>query len=82
MVDDKPMYRYAVDSMPIHLASKLIFIMRSNEFTNAIKSDIEKHYGHLANCSIVVLDYETQGQAETVLKSAALLNCIKKCRPA
>ncbi|MDP3269988.1 MAG: sugar phosphate nucleotidyltransferase [Legionella sp.] len=74
MVDDKPMYRYAVDSMPIHLASKLIFIMRTNEFTDAIKSDIEKHYNHLANCFIVELDYETEGQAETVLKSASLLN--------
>ncbi len=68
-VGQKPMYRHAVDCLPLHLASKLIFIIRDNAFAKQLSLDIEAHYGFLLNCSIVILDHETAGQAETFLAS-------------
>jgi dTDP-glucose pyrophosphorylase len=66
-VAGKPMYRYAVDSLPIHLASKLIFVLIRSEHLDLIVDDIELNYGHYP-LSIIILESNTSGQAESVLK--------------
>lgn len=73
-VINKPMYRYAVDCLPLDLADQLIFIIKKNEFSDILLQDILIHYGNSYNCTILELEEETQGQAETVLKSSAILN--------
>lgn len=73
-VDKKPMYRHAVDCMPLHLATKVLFILRDSPYISKIKFDIYKHYDFLKDYSIITLTHETQGQAETVLKSTPYLN--------
>lgn len=72
-VAGKPMYRHAVDSMPLALATKLIFIFRKNSFHDQLSADIKLHYSAY-NCHIKLLEHDTQGQAETVLEGASLLN--------
>lgn len=73
-IADKPMYRYAVDCLPLDLADQLIFIIKKNEFSQVLVEDIQATYGCHYHCNILQLEEETQGQAETVLKSAAFLN--------
>lgn len=72
-VIDKPMYRYAVDCLPLDLATKLIFILVESDFLNLLIADIKKHYSPLVECEIIVLKETTRGQAETVLKAASYL---------
>lgn len=71
---DKPMYRYAVDCLPLDLADQLIFIIKKNKFSNRLIEDIQATYGPYYHCTILQLEEDTQGQAETVLKSAVFLN--------
>jgi len=73
-VAGKAMYRHAVDSMPLHLATKLIFILRESAFLNFLISDIKSNYFSRFVCSIVILNEDTRGQAETVLKGESVLN--------
>lgn len=73
-VASKEMYRYAIDGLPLKQSTKLIFIISKNEFTELLKNNIQHHYFQKYNCSIVVLEDKTEGQAETVLKSAEFLN--------
>lgn len=73
-VATKEMYRHAVDCLPLEHATKLIFIIRRDKFCDLLTAHIQEHYTHNYNCSIVILDYETQGQAETILKSSSVLN--------
>src|SRR5687768_3634372 len=75
-VAGRAMYRHAVECLPLHLATKLIFILRKSNFLDSLISDIKTHYSSYP-CSIVVLNYDTQGQAETVLKSASILDLEK-----
>lgn len=63
----QPMYRHAVDCLPLEQASKLIFIILENEFTNQLIDDISNHYS--ANYTINILPHITHGQAESILKS-------------
>ena len=39
-----PMYRVAVDCLPLSLASQLIFVIRENEFSNLLIQNIQLHY--------------------------------------
>ena len=41
-VYDKPMYYWAVHSLPLQLASRLIFIIRQDEFTPQLITDIHQ----------------------------------------
>jgi UDP-N-acetylglucosamine diphosphorylase / glucose-1-phosphate thymidylyltransferase / UDP-N-acetylgalactosamine diphosphorylase / glucosamine-1-phosphate N-acetyltransferase / galactosamine-1-phosphate N-acetyltransferase len=73
-VNRKPMYRHAIDCLPLELACNLIFIVRENEFSSTLIKDIKSHYASHNNCHIIQLLQDTQGQAETVLKCAPHLN--------
>ena len=76
-VGQKEMYRQAVDCLPLAHSKSLIFIIRQDEFTAALTANIQEHYYDKYNCKIIVLENETRGQAETVLKSAFRLDCTK-----
>lgn len=69
-VAGKAMYRYSIDGLPLNLVTKLIFIIKKNNFSQTLEEDIEKHYGSYPY-SIIILENDTQGQAETILKAAA-----------
>ena len=73
-VAGKPMYRHAVDCMPLHLASRLVFVLRKNNFFDQLVYDIQTHYASF-RLHIIGLNEETRGQAETVFKSADVLDC-------
>ncbi|MGI4852224.1 MAG: sugar phosphate nucleotidyltransferase [Janthinobacterium lividum] len=73
-VAGKAMYRHAVDCLPLELASKLVFILRQSDFVEDLKNDIETFYQGPYKCEVLTLDHDTRGQAETVLKSADLLD--------
>lgn len=73
-IQEKPMYRHAVDCLPLKLASNVVFILRESECSDQIEQDIQQNYHHLPNCFIVKLDRATQGQAETILLARDYLN--------
>lgn len=73
-VANKKMYQHAVDCLPLDLATKLVFIIREDEFSKFLMAHIRQHYNDNYDCAIVLLDNETKGQAETILKSAHVLN--------
>lgn len=74
VVREKPMYRHAVDCLPLHLANQIIFILRDSDYSLSLENDIKENYAHYTNCSIVKLDKETRGQAETILKASHQMN--------
>lgn len=62
-----PMYARATESLPIELATKLIFVCLAEHLEErGLREDIERRYGHLP-VATVALDDVTGGQAETVL---------------
>lgn len=65
MVRGKPMYRWAVDSLPLQSAKNLVFILREDNFTEKLILDIKSNYGQY-DPKIKVLNSLTRGQAETV----------------
>ena len=67
-VAGKPMYRHAVDCLPLNLATKLIFILSRNEYLDVLSSDIKLNYGNYP-LSIIVQEGKLLGQAATVLES-------------
>lgn len=73
-IGDKPMYQHAVNSLPLHLASKLIFLIKENAFSQLLIEDIKKNYSSIADYIIVLLKEGTRGQAETVLKSKEFID--------
>lgn len=72
-VHDQAMYHWAVDSLPLKLATALIFIIRLDEFTNQLITDINKNYGHLKP-KIKIIPHVTQGQSETIYLAKDLLD--------
>lgn len=72
-IANKPMYRHAVDCLPLDLATNVIFILRKDTSAD-LEKDIKKNYCHLSNISILILEEETEGQAETILRSHRYLN--------
>jgi UDP-N-acetylglucosamine diphosphorylase / glucose-1-phosphate thymidylyltransferase / UDP-N-acetylgalactosamine diphosphorylase / glucosamine-1-phosphate N-acetyltransferase / galactosamine-1-phosphate N-acetyltransferase len=64
-VQGKPMYQWATNSLPLEYASRLIFILREDAFTDQIIEDIHKTYG-MFEPRIKILENLTRGQAETV----------------
>ncbi|AUH74276.1 sugar phosphate nucleotidyltransferase [Legionella sainthelensi] len=72
-VGHKPMYRRAVDCLPLTFAKKLIFIIRENEYVDTLKDDIETNYEDLP-LALVILKHETEGQAETLLYCSEYLD--------
>jgi UDP-N-acetylglucosamine diphosphorylase / glucose-1-phosphate thymidylyltransferase / UDP-N-acetylgalactosamine diphosphorylase / glucosamine-1-phosphate N-acetyltransferase / galactosamine-1-phosphate N-acetyltransferase len=73
-VRGKPMYAWAMASLPLALADRLIFICLAEHLEDpAIADDIRTRYsGH--EVEIVALDHVTRGQAETVLAAKSWIN--------
>jgi dTDP-glucose pyrophosphorylase len=66
-VRGKPMYAWAMDSLPLSLANRVIFICLAEHLEHeALADDIRSRYAHL-DPTIVSLDRVTEGQACTVL---------------
>lgn len=65
-VAGEPMYRHSVRSLPLHLCSKLIFVIRRDQFVERLRADIEESFAAFSP-DIVEIDSLTRGQAETVL---------------
>ncbi len=73
-VRGKPMYAWAVDSLPLSLAGKVIFICLDEHLqTQDLESDIRSRYAQL-NPVILSLNQVTEGQACTVLEARDLIN--------
>jgi NDP-sugar pyrophosphorylase family protein len=65
----RPMYAWAMDSLPLELARRVIFICLDEHLRQpALEKDIRNRYGAL-DPEIVRLDEVTEGQACTVLKA-------------
>jgi capsule biosynthesis phosphatase len=62
----EPMYRHAVRSLPLHLAERLIFLIRQDAHTTQLRRDIHESFAPF-HPIIVEIDHLTRGQAETVL---------------
>jgi NDP-sugar pyrophosphorylase family protein len=72
----KPMYAWAVDSLPIHLASRLVFVCLSEHLDRwPLAEDIHARYGRV---SIVPISEVTAGQLCTVL---AARECLEPAKP-
>ncbi len=73
-VEGRPMYAWAVESLPLQHASSLIFVLlRTMPNYEELRDDILKRY---AASNPVVLDVPelTRGQSETVLRARDLIN--------
>ena len=62
----EPMYRHAVRSLPLHLAERLIFLIRRDAQSTELRRDIHETFAAF-HPIIVEIDHLTRGQAETVL---------------
>ncbi len=62
----EPMYRHAVRSLPLHLAERLICIIRRDRHAAMLRRDIEQVF-EAYRPIVVEIDGLTRGQAETVL---------------
>jgi dTDP-glucose pyrophosphorylase len=70
----KPMYAWATDSMPLHAATKLIFICLAEHLGKCgLREDIQRRYA-AHNPTIVPIDQVTQGQACTVLLAREIID--------
>lgn len=68
-VRGKPMYAWAMDSLPLSLAQRVIFICLAEHLTDrALEQDIRTRYAAF-DPVIVPLDKVTEGQACTVLEA-------------
>lgn len=67
MVRGRPMYGWAMDSLPLKLAKRLVFVCLAEHLAaRALEADIRARYGRL-DPIILGLDRVTEGQACTVL---------------
>jgi len=64
-VKGKTLFEYSMDSLPIEIADKLIFICLEEHEKFNVTNFIKNHISH-ANIEIIKLDEVTRGQAETV----------------
>ena len=65
-VHGQPMYSWAVDSLPLDLASRLVFICLNEHLERGLESDLRQRYSD-HDLRIVGLPDVTSGQAATVL---------------
>jgi dTDP-glucose pyrophosphorylase len=70
-VRGRPMYAWAMDSLPLALAKRVIFICLAEHLRDrALERDIRSRYAAL-DPVIIALDHVTEGQACTVLMARA-----------
>lgn len=70
-VRGRPMYAWAMDSLPLSLATRVIFVCLAEHLADlALERDIKTRYAAL-DPVIIPLDRVTRGQAETVLMARA-----------
>jgi len=68
-VRGRPMYAWAMDSLPLGLANRVVFICLEEHLRDtSLAADITARYASL-NPVVVALDHVTQGQACTVLEA-------------
>ena len=73
-VRGRPMYVWAVESLPLDLARRVIFIcLREHLDACDLESDIRRRYANL-DPVIIPLDHVTEGQACTVLEARELID--------
>ncbi|MBS1122392.1 MAG: glycosyl transferase family 2 [Deltaproteobacteria bacterium] len=73
-VRGRPMYAWAMDSLPLALAKRVIFICLAEHLRDrALADDIRSRYAAL-DPVIISLDHVTQGQACTVLEARAWID--------
>lgn len=73
-VRGRPMYSWAMDSLPLHAAKRVVFICLREHLRNlALEQDIKRRYSKL-NPVIIPLDKVTEGQACTVLEAREFIN--------
>lgn len=73
-VRGRPMYTWALDSLPLELASRLVFVCLDEHLRGRdLSSDIEARYGRW-NPVVIPLSEVTEGQACTVLKAESLID--------
>ncbi|HMB91094.1 MAG TPA: glycosyltransferase family 2 protein [Rhodothermales bacterium] len=66
-VQGQPMYAWAMESLPLNLARRVIFICQDEHLqSSGLRKDIETRYAQL-DPVIIGLDHITEGQACTVL---------------
>jgi NDP-sugar pyrophosphorylase family protein len=70
----RPMYAWAMESLPLELATRVIFICLAEHLRDRkLEQDIRRRYGHF-ELAIISLDEVTEGQACTVLKAESLID--------
>ncbi len=70
----KTLLEWSVDSLPLELATRLVFIgLRAHQKTTSIEDLIQQRYKK-HNPQFIWLDHVTRGQAETVMMAADLLD--------
>ncbi len=73
-VRGRPMYAWAMESLPLESAQRMIFICLAEHLQNrALADDIHSRYAHW-NPEIISLDEVTAGQACTVLKARSQID--------
>ena len=77
-VENKTLFEWSVDSLPVEISRKVIFVCleeHEKEFnvSEFIKNIMKKRYPKI-NYEIVYLEKTTRGQAETVLRVKQLMN--------
>ncbi len=73
-VRGKPMYAWAMDSLPLALAQRVIFLCLAEHLRDrALEADIRTRYAAL-DPVIIALDKVTEGQACTVLEARAWID--------
>lgn len=74
-VRGRPMYTWAMDSLPLGLANRLIFVCQNEHLRDhGLRADIESRYGGNHELVFVGLDGVTEGQACTVLAAREYLD--------
>jgi len=72
-VKNKTLFEYSLNSLPIKLATQIIFICLSEHKRYDLEKFIHMHISH-DNIKIIYLDEVTKGQAQTVCKAEYLVS--------
>lgn len=71
-VDGVPMYARAAQSLPLELATQLIFVCLTDQLENGLRADINNRFRKFRPI-IVTVNSVTRGQADTVLRARYII---------